>query len=77
MKLKAKDLREKSTLELMQMLEEINRELSKWKAGQEHHGIGDLPSGEKKGIRWGIFSTQKKNKARILTILNERGKAIK
>lgn len=74
MKLKAKELRKKSIEELLKTLYDMNREISRWKAGQSIGGIGgNLPSTARGTIRWGLFRTLKRDKATILMILNERG----
>lgn len=77
--LKTKELRVKSTKELHEMIERIDLELFKFRGGQ-NVGSGDiggmlkLPSGNRTSdtIDWGLFNIQKKNKARILTVLRER-----
>jgi len=69
---KIKDLREKTIDELLKLYDDTSNELMKWNAGKIYPTI--LPRGRKQGsVNWGLFKKLKKQKARILTILNQRG----
>lgn len=73
-KIKAKELRKKSTKELMGMLSETDREIARFRSGTKQvDAMITLPTGPKGGINFGLFQTLKKNKAIILTVLTEKG----
>jgi ribosomal protein L29 len=77
---KAKELRKLKIDELMKILSETDRTISRFRAGQMMQGSGgmiNLPTGKGGGVNWGLFQTLKKNKACILTILCEQKKRTK
>lgn len=76
-RLKAKDLRKKNDKELLDMMSQIDRELMSFRTAQNFMGHGNPPTRTGGSVMWGLFQTQKKNKAVILTVLTERRRMVK
>jgi ribosomal protein L29 len=79
-RVKAKELRKLKMDELMKILSETDRTISRFRAGQMMQGSGgmiNLPTGKGGGVNWGLFQTLKRNKAVILTVLCEQRKKTK
>lgn len=81
--LKAKELRKLTEKELLDVMPELDRTISRFRAAQampSGQAMINLPpsvKGDKGGTNWGLFSILKKNKAIILTVLTEQRKASK
>lgn len=68
--MRAKDLRKLSREELEKRLKDINLEIMKFRARSKGWAVR-VPKSRTGGINWGVFKQLKKEKARILTVLNE------
>jgi len=68
-----KPIRAKTDEELHKRVNEIDLEIAKFRAGMKYGGkMISIPTGPHDGVRWGIYQKLKKEKSRILSVLNER-----
>jgi ribosomal protein L29 len=67
------NIREMTTPDLVNLARDLASELAKFRSAKA--GIGcQLPPGKAQGsTSWGLATKIKKDRARILTVLNERG----